>query len=105
MVLRFTFILLLTTATAAGPAFERDYAQQQQILKSESLIMPSKQQRLHSSPYLDAKPTSIGILFTTPGGEEEEVMHLWLPIGERIYTRRYSQPEHIYLHSLTQLRR
>ena len=49
--------------------------------------MTSKQQRIHSSPFLDAKPNSIGILFTTPGGEEEEVLHLWLSIGERIYTR------------------
>jgi hypothetical protein len=94
---------LLAAVTAAGPAFEMDYGQQHQILKSESLIMPSKEQRLHSSPYFDPKPNSIGILFTTPGGEEEEVMHLWLPIGERIYARRYSQPEHFYLHALMQL--
>jgi hypothetical protein len=61
--------------------------QQQQILKSDGLIMPSKQQRLHTSQFLDARPNSIGILLTTAGGEEEEVLHLWLPIGERVYTR------------------
>ena len=83
----FLFIILLATHATAGPVYERSRVQQQQILKSDGLIMPSKQQRLHTSQFLDASPNSIGILLTTAGGEEEEVLHLWLPIGERVYTR------------------
>ena len=83
-------LLILTSLAAssiAGPIYEISHAQQQQILKSDDLIMQSKQQKQHPSQFLDAQPNSIGVLLTTAGGEEEEVLHLWLPIGERVYTR------------------
>jgi len=83
----FLLLALLTVHSIAGPVYERSHVQQQQVLKSDGLIMPSKQQKLHTSQFLDASPNSIGVLLTTAGGEEEEVLHLWLPIGERVYTR------------------
>ena len=44
---------------------------------------------LHTSSYLDAAPNSVGVLFTTAGGEEEEVIHLWFPLGARVYARSF----------------
>ena len=86
--LRTLFLLTLLAAfSIAGPLYDRSHAQQQQILKSDGLIMQSKQQKQHPSQFLDARPNSIGVLLTTAGGEEEEVLHLWLPIGERVYSR------------------
>lgn len=86
-------IFLLAASSEAGPVFQRSVTQQQEVLKSDGLIVPSKQQKLHSSKFLDAMPDSVGVLVMTPGGEEEEeVVHLWLPIGERVYTR--TQPRY-----------
>ena len=90
-------VVLLATYATAGPVYERSHAQQQQILKSDGLIMPSKQQRMHTSQFLDARPNSIGVLLTTAGGEEEEILHLWLPIGERVYTRTSTPSESLRL--------
>ena len=88
LVLPGLIIVFLATFANAGPIFERRHIQQQEVLKTDGLIMPSKQQtKMHSSSFLDAVPNSIGILISTPGGEEEELLHLWLPIGERVYTR------------------
>ena len=81
-------LFLLFTFANAGPVFERSHFQHQEVLKQDGLINPSKQQKkIHSSSFLDAVPNSIGVLITTPGGEAEELLHLWLPIGERVYTR------------------
>ena len=40
--------------------------------------------RKHSS-HLDAAANSVGLLFTT--ADEEDVGHVWLPLGRRVYTR------------------
>lgn len=49
-----------------------------------------------SGGYRDAAANSVGVLFTTAaqGGDpeegEEEVQHVWLPLGKRVYTRTFT---------------
>ena len=84
------FLFLLFAFAKAGAIFERSHIQYQEVLKTDDLIMPSKQQKkIQSSDFFDAVSNSIGVLITTPGEEEEELLHLWLPIGERVYTRPF----------------
>jgi hypothetical protein len=44
---------------------------------------------LHRTSHFDAAPNSIGLLLTSAG--EQEVMHVWLPLGKRIETRKFAQ--------------
>lgn len=44
-----------------------------------------RQSPTYSPGHLEAAPNSIGLLFTTP--DEEEVTHVWLPLGRKIFTR------------------
>ncbi|KAM3422138.1 hypothetical protein BST61_g2509 [Cercospora zeina] len=38
--------------------------------------------------HFDARENSVGVIFTRAAGEGE-ALHLWLPLGKRVYTRDY----------------
>lgn len=73
----------------ASPTFEQQrtgYDPSQLTLKLPARpVYPSA----HAVKYLDATPNTVGLLLTTSGGLEEEVVHLWLPLGQRVNTRAY----------------
>lgn len=39
----------------------------------------------HHSTHLEPAPNSVGVLFTA--AEQEDIIHLWLPLGQKLYTR------------------
>ncbi|KAI5361448.1 hypothetical protein Slin15195_G125630 [Septoria linicola] len=42
---------------------------------------------VNTMEHFDARENSVGVLFIRPADEETEVLHLWLPLGKRVYTR------------------
>ncbi|THY51268.1 hypothetical protein D6C98_05701 [Aureobasidium pullulans] len=60
------------------PAFEY-----QRPLKSVDLPHTAQ----HSTKHLDRVPRSAELLFTA--SDDDEIVHVWLPLGKRIYTRDY----------------
>ncbi|CAK1359548.1 unnamed protein product [Cercospora beticola] len=43
-------------------------------------------QHVNVMEHFDARENSVGVIFTTASGEDEAV-HLWLPLGKRVFTR------------------
>ncbi|THX60927.1 hypothetical protein D6D06_00914 [Aureobasidium pullulans] len=77
------FLLLLACNLASAlplhlPAFEY-----QRPLKSVDLPHTAQ----HSTKHLDRVPRSAELLFTA--SDDDEIVHVWLPLGKRIYTRKY----------------
>ena len=48
--------------------------------------MLSDTQAVHHSSNFDAAPNSAGLLLTSAG--KQKVMHVWLPLGKRVETRK-----------------
>jgi len=74
---------------------------EQQLFSSESLHHrhgSASVQKPRLTSHLDAAPNSVGVLFTNTSGDEEEVVHVWLPLGRRVFTR--DSPE-LPLHPVT----
>jgi hypothetical protein len=46
----------------------------------------SHSQPIHHTTSFDAAPNSVGLLLTSAG--KQKVMHVWLPLGKRIETRK-----------------
>lgn len=46
----------------------------------------SHSQPIHHTTAFDAAPNSVGLLLTSAG--KQRVMHVWLPLGKRIETRK-----------------
>ncbi|KAK0305650.1 hypothetical protein LTR01_006797 [Friedmanniomyces endolithicus] len=77
------------------PATLRQYSPQSQAAQSQRRDQPHPPGHLerpsrHSSGHLDAAPNSVGMLMTTANHNEDdagEVLHVWLPLGRRVYTR------------------
>jgi hypothetical protein len=46
----------------------------------------SHSQPIHHTTSFDAAPNSVGLLLTSAG--KQQVMHVWLPLGKRIETRK-----------------
>ncbi|KAK5721586.1 hypothetical protein LTR15_006175 [Elasticomyces elasticus] len=73
---------------------------QQQPLELRPMHRPSSMQRPHQSyepdppsshSHLDAAPNSVGMIFTTTGNsDEDDVLHVWLPLGKRLETRDFA---------------
>lgn len=66
------------------------------IFRQHEIALAREKPRLthSSSQYLDAAANSVGVLFTSaatsPDEEEGEVVHVWLPLGRRVFTRESS---------------
>lgn len=81
---------------ASGPIRPSDRRQQQRLLDPSYPSPPttnfhdphthSPASAFSNSTHLEAQPNTVGILFTTDG--DEEIAHVWLPLGKRIYTRK-----------------
>lgn len=64
---------------------------QHQQLHTEESQHPS------SHSHSDAAPNSVGVLFTTPNHNDDdanEVLHIWLALGKRLFTREYALTQH-----------
>lgn len=48
----------------------------------------SHSQPIHHTTTFDAAPDSVGLLLTSAG--KQRVMHVWLPLGKRIETRKFA---------------
>ncbi|KAK0334792.1 hypothetical protein LTS16_019574 [Friedmanniomyces endolithicus] len=74
------------------PATLRQYSPPHQAAQSQRRDQPHHphQPGRHSSGHLDAAPNSVGLLLTTANHNDDdaaEVLHVWLPLGRRVYTR------------------
>lgn len=49
---------------------------------------------IHHTTAFDAAPNSVGLLLTSAG--KQRVMHVWLPLGKRIETRKYAPQVSIF---------
>lgn len=83
-------ILVATTASAAPTTPRRSAADLlQQVVAPPQSSQPHRswadRPPDHYSTYLEPAPNSVGVLFTS--AEEEDVVHLWLPLGQKLYTR------------------
>ena len=59
----------------------------QRVLQNHALErIPSISRPLHHTSNFDAAPNSVGLLLTSAG--KQRVMHVWLPLGKRIETRK-----------------
>ena len=86
------FLVILSTLSPSSASFidRRKPLHLQEVFSRPSPVKTPPQpflKKAHFSKYLDAAPNPIGLLLTTAGGKEEEVIHLWLPLGERVNTR------------------
>ena len=61
--------------------------QQLQLFHNAPLPMPQP----HTSHHFDAAPNSVGMLFVT-AEDEDEVVHVWLLLGKKVYTRKPQLP-------------
>ena len=52
----------------------------------------SHSQPIHHTTSFDAAPNSVGLLLTSAG--KQKVMHVWLPLGKRIETRKSALHQH-----------
>ncbi|KAK0256840.1 hypothetical protein LTS09_008146 [Friedmanniomyces endolithicus] len=73
------------------PATPRQYSPPHQAAQSQRRDQPHHphQPGRHSSGHLDAAPNSVGLLLTTANHNDDdaaEVLHVWLPLGRRVYT-------------------
>ncbi|KAK5130062.1 hypothetical protein LTR08_002495 [Meristemomyces frigidus] len=80
----------LVLSAAGGPlrhahGAEGTAKQQRLSLPKPKAPHTAVSQKLQSSSHLDAAPNSVGVLFTT--SDDEDVGHMWLPLGKRVYTR------------------
>ncbi|KAK4540897.1 hypothetical protein LTR36_008839 [Oleoguttula mirabilis] len=72
-------------------------SEEQQLLRDPAHYTAAHKPKVQQpNTRLDAAPNSVGVLFTT--ADDEEVSHMWLPLGKRVYTR--DAPE-LPLHPLT----
>lgn len=71
----------------AGPLkhFHHSSSGEQRLLRDPMQHAPMVKPK--PKTHLDAAPNSVGVLFTT--SDDEEVLHIWLPLGERVYTRKH----------------
>jgi len=68
-------------------------ARLQRVLQNHALErILSNPPALHHTSNFDAAPNSVGLLLTSAG--KQKVMHVWLPLGKRIETRK-SAPHQI----------
>jgi hypothetical protein len=59
----------------------------QRVLQNHAQeLVLSDPQAVHHSSTFDAAPNSVGLLLTSAG--KQKVMHVWLPLGKRIETRK-----------------
>ncbi|KAK3708179.1 hypothetical protein LTR37_011683 [Vermiconidia calcicola] len=72
-----TLLALLLTAFAS-PLLDH-----QEVLTPLSPYRPATNTH-HVAKYLDAAPNTVGVLFMNT---REEGVHVWFPLGERVYTR------------------
>jgi len=58
----------------------------QRVLHNHAPRIPSISRPVHHISNFDAAPNSVGLLLTSAG--KQRVMHVWLPLGKRIETRK-----------------
>lgn len=82
--------------------FEQQDAQQHPLAKPIERIPPPQTIPVPRKPYFqfDAAENSVGLLITTHDGE---VVHLWVPLGKRVFTRKSPSQVVSILLSLTPL--
>lgn len=95
--------LVLKTAKPVDLAkwniFQHQHQQQQQLQLQDAQQVPMAKEVEHIPPpetipvprrphyRFDAAENSVGVLMTT---HEEDVVHLWIPLGKRVFTRESS---------------
>ncbi|KAK3679095.1 hypothetical protein LTR37_021450 [Vermiconidia calcicola] len=74
---------VLALLLAASAAFASPILDHQEVLTPLSPYRPATNTH-HVAKYLDAAPNTVGVLFMNT---QEEGVHVWFPLGERVYTR------------------
>ncbi|THX99231.1 hypothetical protein D6D03_07339 [Aureobasidium pullulans] len=81
--MQYPFLLLLACNLASALPLHLPAFQYQRPLKSVDLPHTAQ----HSTKHLDRVPRSAELLLTA--SDDDEMVHVWLPLGNRIYTRDY----------------
>lgn len=82
--MQYPFLLLLACNLASALPLHLPAFQYQRPLKSVDLPHTAQ----HSTKHLDRVPRSAELLLTA--SDDDEMVHVWLPLGNRIYTRECS---------------
>ena len=78
--------------TATIPLISLD-RQEQQLLHNSQADRQTTNSNTKAN-YLDAAPNTVGLIFMNT---KNEGVHVWLPIGEKVYVRTFSHPHTLIL--------
>lgn len=60
------------------------------FLDQKPQLLSGSHHKAHPLTHLDRMPDSVELLFTA--SDDDEMVHVWLPLGKRVSTRTYNLP-------------